>query len=153
MTNVELRSICNEVLEEGLDILGLSLGIVSKVDLDAYQIVAVMADDDVFQIGDVFDLQNTFCRDVVKLKSSMALTHLDSTRGLCKHPLYSGLPLESYIAAPILVDEQVWGTLNFSSMKIRAEDFAAAEIELIESRAASIAQYIKQQQANAITKA
>jgi GAF domain-containing protein len=143
MTQTTLKLLCEEILEEGVDIFNLSLGIVSKIEEDFYTVIAVMPPDSVFQAGETFELKDTYCRDVVEKGSSIALTELGDKPGLCKHPLYSGLPLEAYISAPIKIEGKIWGTLNFSSMKIQNNQFTQEEIELIESRADIIADKIK----------
>ncbi len=143
MVDAVLKTLCKDVLDEGLELFDLNLGIVSKIDDNSYYIVAVMPEKSVFQAGESFDLKDTYCREVVDTRSVVALTQLENTPGLCKHPLYSGLPLESYISAPIMINDDVWGTLNFSSMKIREGEFSSQEIEVIKSRARSIAECIK----------
>ena len=143
MIDSSVKAFCKEILDEGLEIFDLSLGIVSKVENNIYQIVAVMPEDGVFQAGELFDLKDTYCREVIETGSTVALTQLGKTPGLCKHPLYSGLSLEAYIATPITIDGKVWGTLNFSSMKIRDQEFSKEEIDLIQSRAESLAEKLK----------
>ena len=142
MTHPTLKPFCEEVLEEGIEVFGLSLGIVSKVEDGLYTIVAVLPNDGAFQADETFPLKDTYCREVIEKESTVALTKLENVSGLCKHPLYSGLPLEAYISAPIRVGGKIWGTLNFSSMKVRENEFSAEEIELIESRAEDIAEHI-----------
>ena len=142
MGDAELRELCEEILEEGLLKLELSVGIVSKIEESSYFIVAVKSDTGVYKAGEDFDLRETYCREVIEKKQTVALTQLDNTPGLCKHPLYSGLPLESYISAPIMMADKVWGTLNFSSMIIRENDFSLEEIAFVETRANQIAQII-----------
>ncbi len=142
MIDQEIKALCKEVLEEGLEIFDLSLGIVSRVDDSSYKVIAVMPEGGAFKAGESFALKDTYCREVVAKQSTVALTHLRGAPGLCKHPLYTGLPLESYISAPIMVSGKVWGTLNFSSMKIRNEEFCDEEIQLIESRAEFISRKI-----------
>lgn len=142
MMDSKLRSLCEAIIDEGLGVFDLNLGLVSKIDQDSYLILAVMPKFGVFRANEAFDLKDTYCREVVSKGQTIALTELGDVRGLCKHPLYAGLPLESYISAPIKVGGSVWGTLNFSSMKIKECDFSNKEIELIESRADSIAEYI-----------
>ena len=142
MSDTGLKEFCEEVLEEGLIKLGLSVGIVSKIDGASYFIVAVKSDTGVYKAGEAFELKDTYCREVIEEKQTVALTQLDDTPGLCKHPLYSGLPLESYISAPIMMADKVWGTLNFSSMIIRENEFSLEEIELVETRAKQISELI-----------
>ena len=142
MAQATLKFLCEDILEEGLEIFNLSLGIVSKVEGSSYTVITVMPAGGVFQSGETFDLKDTYCREVVETQATVALAKLGNTPGLSKHPPYSGLPLEAYIGAPIKIADKVWGTLNFSSMKIRNHDFSKAEIELIESRASMIAEKI-----------
>jgi len=143
MSKSTLKLFCEEILEEGIEIFDLSLGIVSKVEENSYKVIAVMPKDSVFQVDESFKLEDTYCREVIEKESTIALTQLKNTPGLRKHPLYSGLPLEAYISTPITVGGKVWGTLNFSSMKIRDSEFSLDEIELIEIRANSIAEHIE----------
>ena len=143
MQQATLKSYCEQILEEGIDIFDLSLGIVSRVEDNAYTIIAVMPIDSVFHANETFELKDTYCREVIEKESTLALTQLGDTQGLCKHPLYSGLPLEAYISAPIKVRGKIWGTLNFSSMKIRGNEFSSEEVELIENRARGIGKYIE----------
>ena len=142
MSDTGLKVLSGKILEEGVDVLGLSLGIVSKVDESSYFIVAVRSDTGVFKEDETFELKDTYCREVFEKKKTIALTQLDNTPGLCKHPLYSVFPLESYISAPIIVADKVWGTLNFSSMIIKKKEFIAKEVELVEKGAKQIADYI-----------
>ena len=142
MSDAELKELCEEVLEEVLFELDLSVGIVSKIDGASYSIVAVKSDTGVFKAGEAFELKDTYCREVIEKRQTIALTQLDDTPGLCKHPLYSGLPLESYISAPIMMADKVWGTLNFSSMITRESEFSLEEIELVETRAKQISEFI-----------
>ena len=143
MGEARLKKLCEEILEEGLTELDLSVGIVSKIDGSSYFIVAVRSDSGVFQAGEAFELKDTYCREVIEKKRTVALTQLDDTPGLCKHPLYSGLPLESYISAPIVVAAKVWGTLNFSSMIIRESEFSRKEIDWVETSAKQIAERVE----------
>lgn len=140
MLDPAIKTTWKNILEEGLEVLSLSLGIVSKIDGSSYQVLSVMPETSVFKAGESFDVQDTYCREVVEKQDIVALTRLENIPGLSKHPLYSGLPLESYISAPIIVNGDVWGTLNFSSMKIRQQKFSEPEIEFIRGQAEAIAQ-------------
>ena len=141
MSRSELRTFCNGILKEGLTILDLKLGIVSHIEGSNYLVVAVVPDD-VFKPDEVFNLTDTYCQAVVEQKKLVALTEFGDIRGLRKHPLYDGLPLESFISAPIMVDGAVWGTLNFSSMAIRDEDFSDEEVAWVNGKANLIADFV-----------
>ena len=131
----QLKVLCNDILEEGLAALDLSVGIVSKVENMSYLLIAVNSPSDVFIAGERFALTDTYCREVINKRKTVARTELGGQQGLSQHPLYANLPLEAYISAPIIVDDKVWGTLNFSSMKLKHKPFSQHDIAYIEERA------------------
>ncbi len=144
MWNQDIQQFCDNILKEGLEHLDLSVGIVSHIEQDTYSILAAKSPDNAFKHGDRFPLRNTYCKDVVARGKTMALTELGGFKGLCQHPLYTNLPLESYISTPIFLNQEIWGTLNFSSMKIRDHKFNAEEISYIEKRAKVISTAISE---------
>jgi GAF domain-containing protein len=137
-----LRELCSDVLMEGKQQLALSMGIVSRIEHDDYEIVAVEADVTVFVPGEIFPLRATFCREVYHTCKTIALVEFDGVPGLQRHPLYENLPLEAYISTPILEEGKAWGTLNFSCMKLRLEPFSADDILFIESSAQRLSEAI-----------
>lgn len=143
--NINDRKICESVLAIGVEHFAMSTGIVSHIVDNEYKIIAVLSPGNVFVAGDIFQLNDTYCREVVDKGRTIALTQLNGVPGLRKHPLYAGLPLESYIAAPIIVDNKIWGTLNFSSMKIRSQPFSLNDVETIELYAAKIQSILEAQ--------
>ena len=138
MYSPKLKALCNHLLETGREKLSMSMGIVSHIECDRYEIVAVSSLTGVFVAGEDFELKDTYCRDVYEQKKTIALTELEGIAGLQLHPLYESLPLEAYISTPIFVDNKGWGTVNFSCMKIRDNNFSSDEVEFIESAAQKI---------------
>ena len=133
-------SLFDSILKDGKNELSLELGIVSKVDGEDYELIAI---DDVtndYKPGEVLELSNTFCREVVVSRKTIALTEYEKVQGLSRHPLYSVNALEAYIGAPIFLDGNIWGTVNFSSMMPRNSRFSESEIKLVNSFADSIAE-------------
>ena len=133
MYSYNFRSLCTDLLEEGRNRLSLTMGIVSHIEKEDYEIVAVSSNAGVFVAGESFALKDTYCRDVYKQKKTIAITEIDGHPGLQHHPLYMALALEAYIGSPIFVDGQVWGTLNFSCMQIRDKPFTDEEIQFNEN--------------------
>jgi len=128
MYSPSLKKISQDLLTEGRNKLGLSMGIVSHIYGDEYEIVAVSSATGVFVAGEVFRLKDTYCRDVFDKKIMLALNELEGEVGLCRHPLYDTLPLEAYISAPIFdKNNGVWGTINFSCMRKRTQAFTEDE--------------------------
>lgn len=114
------------------------MGIVSHIENNEYEIVAVKSIGNVYVPGESFPLNQTYCRDVYSTGKTMALTELDGKPGLQCHPLYKNLPIEAYISTPILKHGVIWGTLNFSSMILKSHPFSDSDIEFIESAAKRI---------------
>ncbi|MDD9892845.1 MAG: GAF domain-containing protein [Gammaproteobacteria bacterium] len=134
----EQRDACNEMLNLGREALGLEMGIVSHIDNNLYTIEAVDSDGGVFVPGETFALKDTLCREVIGTGRSVSLSSYNGSPGLRGHPLYESLQLEAYIAAPIIVNENIWGTVNFTSLKVRATDFSESEMEYVRECAYSV---------------
>lgn len=118
------------------------MGIVSHIERDRYEIVAISSSTGVFVAGEDFPLKDTYCRDVYEQGKTIALTEMEGVSGLQRHPLYDTLPLEVYIGTPILVANKVWGTINFSCMKLRKNAFTNEDIDFIESAAKEVSKEI-----------
>jgi len=138
MKTGELHDLYDEILTVGNNLYSTTMGIVSHIENDEYEIVAVKSIANVFVPGESFPLHETYCRDVCRTGKTIALTELDGKPGLQCHPLYKNLPIEVYISTPIKKHGIIWGTLNFSSMIFRSQPFSDSEIEYIEYSAKRI---------------
>ena len=134
----DLGSLYQAYLKAGCDLLGLSVGIVSRIQNQQYTVLAVDAEAGGIQVGDVFSLGDTYCSTVIHKQGTVALHHVGALEDMRSHPVYVGMALESYIAAPIHVAGKVFGTLNFSDPAIRPFPFTIEEIEFLELMAQSI---------------
>ena len=134
----------SRLLETGTSILGMQMGIVSKIYDGNYELIAIKDVACEFKVGDVLDLNNTYCRDVVSKGKTIAITEIDGVHGLQAHPLYAARALEAYIGVPIHLHNGVWGTINFSSMSLRSNSFTPAEIALVEAYAGLVAESLMQ---------
>jgi PAS domain S-box-containing protein len=119
------------LLEVGCMNLGLEIGIVSQIQGDDYGIKAVHAPDADITVGDSFDLSATYCAEVVD--SDAVCSFIDAVAdGRETHPAYRKFELESYIGAPLVVDGERYGTVNFSSPTARTAAFGAVERTFVE---------------------
>ncbi len=134
----KLQNLFSEILTKGNNRFSTTMGIVSHIENDEYEIVAVESLANVFVSGESFPLHQTYCRDVYSTGKTIALTDLDGKPGLQCHPLYKDLPIEAYISTPILNHGVIWGTLNFSSYILKPLPFSNDDIEFIESSAKRI---------------
>lgn len=69
----------------------------------------------------------------------MVLSEFDGERGLRKHPLCSSWGSELFVGAPIMLDDEVWGSVSFSSRTIRTKPFDASVMRMLAAGAEEIA--------------
>ncbi|MDX9994951.1 MAG: GAF domain-containing protein [Rhodocyclaceae bacterium] len=134
-----LRPLCLDILEEGRRRFDAMLGIVSRISGDTYEIFAVSSMTGIPETGDLYALDAVYCREVVRQRTTVAITQIDGVAGMRLHPLYDTIPCEFYISSPIFLEGRVWGTLNFTSLEKRDGPFSPEDIAFNESRAARIA--------------
>ncbi|ELZ86125.1 light and oxygen sensing histidine kinase [Haloferax elongans ATCC BAA-1513] len=115
-----------KLLDVGRWTLDLDVGIVSDIGGSDYVVRAVSPAGGGVSVGDRFDLESTYCEAVVA--SDEVCSFVDAVEaGRESHPAYREFELESYIGAPLSVDGERFGTVNFSSPNSR--DVAFGEIE------------------------
>lgn len=141
--NTALRYFCESLLRAGRERFAVETGIVSRIVGGGYTIVAVEAKTKVFCAGETFALQETYCREVVRTGQSVMLTAVEDVPGLQRHPLYMPMMLEAYLAAPIFCDGEVWGTVNYTSMRVRSEPFSSDDVEFVEQQGLAIGRELK----------
>ena len=137
------KELFSDYLKTGCSIFQCPTGIVSRVQGETYTIYAVLSEIESLYTNQKFELGKTFCAEVVRTKKTIAYNHVGANSKLTSHPVYQNLRLESYLSTPILVNEEVYGTLNFSSTQIRNRDFSIHEREIIELMAKSIGKFIE----------
>ena len=142
MYSRHLLDLMNALLLEGRLKFTMHTGVVSRIKNYNYEIVAISSQANVFVPGQTFELNDTYCRDVYESAKTIAFTKHDNCQGLQKHPLYKSLPIESYISSPIIVDNKVWGTINYSSMTLRDSPFSEEEFQFNEEAASTISKEI-----------
>jgi signal transduction histidine kinase/CheY-like chemotaxis protein/HPt (histidine-containing phosphotransfer) domain-containing protein len=120
----------------------LSTGIISEVKRDRYTILAVHSSIEGLEAGLEFDLENTYCAEIIRTQKTITYRHVGAMPSLCDHPVYQNLQLESYIGTPIFVEHEIYGTLNFSATEIREEGFQDRELEIIELMAYDLGRLI-----------
>ncbi len=103
-----------EILALGCEMFGLPIGIVSEIIDDDYIVKHAHHPDDAIEEGTVFDLKGTYCSHVYKANDVQGFHHISSSE-IAEHPCFKNFGLEAYLGAPIFVDGQRYGTVNFSS--------------------------------------
>jgi PAS domain S-box-containing protein len=113
--------------------LGMKCGIFSYIEGDRYTVMQVHTEssDYLVQSGDKFDLDLTYCKLTIESREAMGFAHAKNTE-VVKHPAYKALKLEAYIGAAVYLDNEPYGTLNFTSIEPREEEFCATEKKFVQ---------------------
>ena len=118
------------LLSLGCDRFGLDTGILSYVDGDDYEIEAVVDATGTHEVGAVYDLGDTMCAATLAggETGSLAFADVADTEHR-SHPAAGNV--RAYIAAPVVVDGDTYGTVNFSMGAPRANAFSRREREFV----------------------
>lgn len=132
----------DELLAQGILDFSMTLGVLARIDGDSYEIVAVQSNSGAYVPGEKYALGDSLSQQVCKQRKTIAEIDIDYTASSPPHPLYRSLPLECYIGAPIILADEVWGCVDFSSMAQRDQAFTETDMKLVEEIAAGIASLI-----------
>lgn len=132
-SNLTLSS--HDQIQEGLKLakkyLGLDLAIISEISGVEYRVKHFVSDSDTaLQIGDVFNLGNTYCELVIENDDILFLQDVSASE-LSDHPCHAAFGIESYLGVSYRVNGEKRGTVNFSSPEPRAVEFDAYDLEFI----------------------
>lgn len=129
---LDWREQLQETLGLGCKVLGTAMGIVSNISDDTYEVVAVAPSDSGIEVGQTFDLGDTFCSATLKADAPVKIDRASTTPEFVAHPCYEKFGLESYIGAPVVVNGKRFGTLNFSSPEHRSTPFRQTDIDYVQ---------------------
>ncbi|MEL0436905.1 PAS domain S-box protein [Phycobacter sp. 'Weihai'] len=115
-------------------------GLVSWVREDDYTVLYSYSDIAEIERGSRFKIDDCCCAKVLAENGPVACNS-SKDNGCAPHPCYSLFVLETYIGVPLIVDGELFGTVNFTSPETRPP-FEPADLELIKMFAAWIAQQL-----------
>lgn len=125
-----------QILTMGCQQYNLDVGILSKVEGDLYQIVAIKLPSDSnlsVAVGDIFGVEQTCCEHTIQAKYPVSFQGGAAENLACHdHPCYLDTNPQAYLGTKVTVGGEVYGTLDFSSLTPRSEPFKTIQIELIE---------------------
>jgi GAF domain-containing protein len=134
----------DDLLARGIADLSMTLAVLARIEANSYEIVAVQSNSGAYVPGEKYELGNSYSREVFESQKIVAETNIEDATQTLRHPLYRSLPLESYLGAPVTIDGQPWGCLDFSSMAQRDEGFSEQDLKLIDELASEISQLLSQ---------
>lgn len=133
-----------KALRMGSEFLNLPIGIVSEITSSVYSVRWFVApDDNGLEPNMKFSLDETYCSLLLGSREILAIPHMARSK-FRDQRCYQLFGLESYLAAPVFVRDQLFGTLNFSSPEPREEGFSETEITFITLLARWVASLLEQ---------
>ncbi|MEJ8473155.1 sensor domain-containing diguanylate cyclase [Roseibium algae] len=144
------RELCSDekiqqILRIGCEHFDLPFGIISQIAEDKYAINWAECPNDEIQRGAVFQLGDTYCSHTLAADKPVAIAYTAKS-SLAQHPCYKTFALEAYIGAPLLVDGERYGTINFSSQSKHVRRFSKTDREIIRQFADWVGNEIARQQ-------
>ena len=136
----------SQTLELGCAVLGLDLGVVSRIENSTYKVVAVHPGADGIAAGQTFDLADTFCSRTMTATEPIAVEQASASAEFAAHPCYQKFGLESYLGTQISVAGRVCGTLNFSSARPRTAPFRQTDKDYVQLMAQWVSAVLERQQ-------
>jgi diguanylate cyclase (GGDEF)-like protein/PAS domain S-box-containing protein len=125
-----------QLLALGCRRFNLEIGILSQVDGDNYEVKYHIAPESIaIADGDCFSLARTYCARTLASNGPVSFEHVAESN-FANHPAYSDFGLESYIGTPVVVNNHVFGTLNFSSPNPLDSKFNPIDIDALQLMAA-----------------
>jgi PAS domain S-box-containing protein len=134
-----------ELLGMGCRQLNLSVGILSRIQGDNYQIMAVECPDESIVKSEIYDLEKTFC---VATAMSTEPMYFESVRfsGLSFNTKNPAFNIEAYMGIPVTVAGEVYGTLCFFAPTALREPFRVVDRELVKLMAQWVGSELERQQ-------
>lgn len=136
---MSFEEIINQILHQGLQKYHLDIGIVSRIIKDKYTVVRCESTGDGILAGTEFELQDTYCSDVLRSGKTRYYKDVAQITEMLKHPCYLNTQLRAYIGTPLVVNGEIWGTLNYSSLRPRQPDYSDEEVLFLEKQAVTVA--------------
>ncbi|MBM4458600.1 MAG: PAS domain S-box protein [Chloroflexi bacterium] len=118
------------LLAMGARRFGLDIGLLAHIEGERYQVIEALAPGRAIRPGDVFELGQTYCREVLHAGAPIGFEHAGASEW-ADHPCYAAFHLEAYLGTPVVVGDSVYGTLNFSSPAPHPQPFKPSDKEFL----------------------
>ena len=143
-----------DYIRTGCTIFEMPVGILSETPYDKatgehlYRVLIAESTVPSMQAGWEAPLSDSFCEVVMEHEGTVSYADArEEGEAVRSKPPYAEYGLRSFIGTPIWVEDEIFGTLKFTSPEPRPEGFAAHEHELIEILAEHIGRLLSQQRA------
>ena len=130
LAHLPLAEQLERALKVGAGLYGLEFGVVSQMDGDVCRIIAHASPPGTLHNGQEFPINTTYCQTMLDSGQVVAIANIAASP-LAGHPCYAASNLAAYIGAPLMVDDSMFGTVNFSSSAVYRREFDETDREFI----------------------
>jgi len=129
--NMTLEGKVGALLALGRSLFQLPIGLVSEINGDQYKVLYSDSAEGDLIVGSVFKIVDTYCGETITKQKPQAFNQAGKS-SFKNHNCYLKFGIETYIAAPIFINNCCVGTLNFSSVVQSLYQFKDSDLELIQ---------------------
>lgn len=119
------------ILHLGVEHFGTDLGTASCTTSGQYVVAFSVSKVESRKPGTSFELETTYCSHTLKAGKALAYHNIEDSP-LADEQCYRTFGRKAYIGAPVIVDGEVFGTINFSSLDARDTPFTKSDLILVE---------------------
>ncbi len=141
----EFDTTLERVLALGCDHLAVGTAIFSRIDGGDYYIEATVDETGTYETGSVHDLEEMICHVAIdgEVTEPLAFADIADTE-YRDHP--GAEAVSACLATPVIVDGDIYGTINFSSTGTRSKPFRSADEEFVKHIAQWVGSEIERRQ-------
>ena len=131
-TGLEPLETMRAALQVALDHLHLEFGIISHINraTGTYRIEVQASPPETLSDQQLIELGITYCSSTLEIADVLAIANAEKSEYRL-HPCFVEFKLAAYLGAPIQVNGEVYGTINFSSATARDHDFDPSDLEFV----------------------
>ena len=133
------------VLQIGAKLLGLEMGLISRIEDETYIVQHFFPADGALYQGQTFELGQTYCAITRSADETIVINQMGKS-AFKGHPCYLTFGLEAYIGISLWVNGQPYGTLNFSSTRPHIPSFTQSDADFVQLMAEWVSATLAQQQ-------
>lgn len=133
------------LLVMGAQHFGTPLGILARVEGDAYVAQEVYSRDENLSRGIRYSLSQTYTQQVMETGQPVVFQRAKGSKWET-HPCYQTYGLETYLGTPVVVDNHLYGALNFFGKDAHEEPFTTADMEFLRLMAQWVGSELEQEQ-------
>jgi signal transduction histidine kinase/ActR/RegA family two-component response regulator len=133
ISGISLDEKISETLRLGCRVLGMEIGKLGRQDpaMNTSTFLNTIAPEELpAKRGLVLPLDKTFCQVTFSSDGPVAMHHVSESK-FKNHPAASFLGMEAYIGTTIFVNDEKYGTVNFSNRKPRSKAFTSIDEDFV----------------------